>query len=118
MLGWYSKIKNVQKRRNRNKYRTKTYREMGRVNRSYKVAGATPDYWVSPIDFVPYGIYYTKGRKAYKFAKRATKIAKTGYRAYTKQRSSRESKRFTSAPARKERGGFYYYRGKRYYRSR
>lgn len=144
-MGWFSKAKKrsyrrVQKnrrfvRRGRNRYvkstpayryyksptRRKYARKMKRFNRRYKVVGPTPDYWVSPIDAIPYvGPAYSKGKKGYKAAKytrRKSKPAvesfKAGYRANSRRRGRNSS---STTGRRRRRGTYYYYKGKRIYR--
>ncbi len=92
-----------------------------RFNKKHKVVGKTPDYWISPIDAVPYaGPAYSKGKKVYKGQKYARRKARAGVSTVKAGYRSNKSRgrRKTSSPNRrkKPRGTYYYYRGKRYSR--
>lgn len=124
-LAWYSRGKRRFKRRIRKNKRIvkQAWKKSGtgrlynnKYNRRHKIVGLTPDYFVSPIDAVPYmgpankayrGVKYTR-----KTGKRVASGVKAGYRA-TKSRGRRRS---SPNRRKKPRGKFYYYRGKRYYR--
>ena len=141
-LGWFSKAKRRRpnfynptpafaNRRVRKKAREayehgrtnwrRTSQYMRRANQRHQIVGWTPDYWVSPIDFVPYvGPAYSKGKKGYKSAKwtrrkskTAVRTVKAGYQTNSRRRGRSKSSR---KGRRRRRGNFYYYRGKRYYR--
>ena len=92
-------------------------KKVRRFNKKHQVAGWTPDYWVSPIDFVPGGVYYSKlkkGKKVAKYGRRKARAAvatvKGGYN------SRRQGRNSSSSTGRRRRGTYYYYRGKRIYR--
>tara|TARA_B100001540_G_C15800675_1_gene639782 strand:+ start:25 stop:465 length:441 start_codon:yes stop_codon:yes gene_type:complete len=99
--------------------RTSSY--MKRANRRHQIVGWTPDYWVSPIDAIPYvGPAYSKGKKGYKGAKwtkrkskQAVETFKAGYRTNSRRRGRKSS---SPSGRRRRRGNYYYYRGKRIYR--
>ena len=86
-------------------------------NRKYKGVGLTPDYLVSPIDFVPYVGPAAKAYRAGKYSRRtyraASSAAKGGYRAYQSRRGRSKS---SQKGRKRRRGKYYYYRGKRIYR--
>ena len=144
-MGWFSKARKrsrirVQKnqrfvRRARSRYvsstpayryvksptRKKYSRKMQRFNRRHKVVGSTPDYWVSPIDAIPYvGPAYSKGKKGYRAAKYTRKKGKAAvetFKAGYRTRSRRQGRKSSSKTGRRRRGNnYYYYRGKRIYR--
>jgi len=140
-LGWFSKAKKrtyrrVQKnrrfvRRARNRYvkstpayryyksptRRKYARKMKRFNRRHKVVGLTPDYYLSPIDAVPYVGPAAKGYRGYKWSRKTARAAvntvKGGSREYSRRRGRKPS---DPSGRRRRRGTYYYYRGKRIYR--
>ncbi len=98
--------------------RRKYARKMKRFNRRHQVVGLTPDYWLSPIDAIPGGVYYSKTKKGVKGAryarrksKAAVEVVKAGYRSRRRGRSMSSRK-----GRRRRRGTYYYYRGKRIYR--
>lgn len=87
-------------------------------NKKYRVVGATPDYWVSPVDFVPYVGQVKKGSKIYKQRKRVARSVKYTYRA-GKRVVGKGNRRSPSPKSRTRRKTgtrpYYYYRGKRIY---
>lgn len=118
-LAWFSKKKKRFIRRNRN-LRRKLYRKTGtyrlmnnKYNRRYKVVGPTPDYFLSPIDAVPYIGPARKGVRGYKYTRNTARAAVGGVKAYSRRRGRKSS---SPSGRRRRRGTYYYYRGKRIYR--
>ena len=92
--------------------RKKYSRKMQRFNRRHKVVGLTPDYYVSPIDAVPYLGPASRGYKGYKHTRKTAKAVIGTTKAY----SRRQGRKSSSKTGRRRRGTYYYYRGKRVYR--
>ena len=130
-MGWYSRSRRKSRRAGRATRRAwGKYTPAGRAydsragkfyrkkNRKHKAVGLTPDYFVSPIDFVPYVGPASKAYRAGKYSRRTYRAvsgtAKAGYRAAKSRRGGRSK---SSPKGRmKRRGKYYYYRGKRVYR--
>lgn len=106
--GFYVKVK-------KNQYR-QGFRRARSYNRRHNIIGLRPDNFISPVDAIPPLAFYRKGQRARKLAKRGVNTAKASYRGYKKSKS--RSRRKSSPSSRKGRGKYYYYRGKRFYRSR
>lgn len=82
-------------------------------NKKRKIVGWTPDYWVSPIDAVPYAGLYNKGRKAYKLLKRGVRLTKAQYQAYKYYIRHRKSRRKASSSSSRKRRNYARRRGTR-----
>ncbi len=88
-------------------------KKVRRFNKKHKVVGWTPDYYVSPIDAVPYVGPAAKGYRGYKYTRNAAKAVVGTTKAYSRRRGRTSSSR---KGRRRRRGNYYYYRGKRIYR--
>lgn len=88
-----------------------------RFNQKHKIVGFTPDYAVSPIDFVPYVGAAKKAGKVRRYRKRTVRGVKAAYNVSQRSRPRRSSSPNRRTSRFKRRGGssrYYYYRGKRY----
>lgn len=121
-LGFFSSFKKKTKfRRWKSRYsRRRLYMKPGkagkklrRFNRKYKVVGATPNYWISPVDAIPGVAWYTKGKKAYKATRKVVRKTKAASKLIYKSRGKSSPQQ--SSRRNRPRGKFYYYRGKRIY---
>ena len=126
-MGWYNRTKKKVKRETRKRikqtpqYRYYRYNKRAynsRFNQKHKIVGFTPDYMVSPIDFVPYVGAARKAGKVRTYRKRTVRGVKAAYKSSQRSRPGR-----SSSPNRRNsqsrRGGssrYYWYRGKRYER--
>ena len=132
-MGWYSRSRRKSRRYGRSTRRAwGKYTPAGRAydsragkfyrkkNRKYKAVGLTPDYFVSPIDFVPYVGPAAKAYRAGKYSRRtyraASGAAKAGYRAAQSRRGGRSKSSSSGRMKRRGKRNYYYYRGKRVYR--
>lgn len=124
-MGWYSQGKKRSRRRIRKNKRIvrKAYNRSGtgrvmnnKYNRKHKVVGYTPDYFLSPIDAVPYLGPANKVYRGYKYTRRTGKRVVSGTKAGYSAYKSRGRRNKSSPNRRKKPRGIYYYRGKRYYR--
>ena len=67
------------------RYRKGQYKKAIKFNKKHRVAGLSPNNWISPIDFVPGVNVVNKGRRGYK-------IGKTGYRVVKSSKKVRKSR--------------------------